>query len=174
MSAGDATPAAMTDTAAVDLELDSVPYDSPLARVLVAEVQQEYTERYGSGDQARVEAADFTPPHGVFLVARAGTEVVGCVGLRRHGPTDVELKRLYVRAGHRRRGHARHILRAVEERARALGYARVVLETGTEQPEAIALYASEGYALIPGFGHYAGSPLSRSFGKDLHGRGHGG
>jgi GNAT superfamily N-acetyltransferase len=174
MSAGDATPAAMTDTAAVDLELDSVPYDSPLARVLVAEVQQEYTERYGSGDQARVEAADFTPPHGVFLVARAGAEVVGCVGLRRHGPAEVELKRLYVRAAHRRRGHARHILRAVEERARALGYARVVLETGTEQPEAIALYASEGYALIPGFGHYAGSPLSRSFGKDLHGRGHGG
>jgi hypothetical protein len=35
------------------------------------------------------------------------------------------------------------------------------------QPEAIALYASSGYARIPGFGYYKDSPLSRCFGKPL-------
>ena len=35
------------------------------------------------------------------------------------------------------------------------------------QPEAIALYESSGYQRIDGFGHYADSPLSRGFVKDL-------
>lgn len=47
------------------------------------------------------------------------------------------VKRMFVRPEHRRRGHARRLLAALEERsARAQGYRRVVLETGLEQPEA--------------------------------------
>ena len=42
-----------------------------------------------------------------------------------------------------------------------------MLETGLQQPEAIALYASAGYAPIAGFGYYKDSPLSRCFGKPL-------
>ena len=49
------------------------------------------------------------------------------------------------------------------------GYRRVVLETGLAQPEAIALYESEGYGPIDGFGHYKDAPLSLSFAKDLDG-----
>ena len=43
----------------------------------------------------------------------------------------------------------------------------MVLETGTAQPEAIALYLSCGYVAIPGFGYYADSPVSRSFARLL-------
>ena len=50
---------------------------------------------------------------------------------------------------------------------RALGYRRLVLETGTEQPEAIALYEREGYRPTEGFGHYADEPGSRYYAKDL-------
>jgi hypothetical protein len=42
-----------------------------------------------------------------------------------------------------------------------------VLETGLEQPEAIALYTSSGYEPVPGFGYYCGSELSRTFGRRL-------
>ena len=31
----------------------------------------------------------------------------------------------------------------------------------------MALYASSGYDLVDGFGHYAGAPQSRAFGKRL-------
>jgi len=44
---------------------------------------------------------------------------------------------------------------------------RAVLETGTKQPEAIALYTSSGYTEIPHFGVYKNEPESRCFGKEL-------
>jgi GNAT superfamily N-acetyltransferase len=74
---------------------------------------------------------------------------------------------MFVRVEHRRRGHARRMLSALEAWARDRGATRVVLETGVAQPEAIALYESAGYLPTDGFGHYRDSPLSRSFGKDL-------
>ena len=179
----DPTPAALPLRPADDgeggLTLVEARYDSELARELVAEVQAEYVVRYGGQDDSPVDPEEFTPPRGSFLLATVDGVVVGSVALRAHavtagdddavaaeGPT-AELKRLYVRADHRRRGYARRVLRLAEERARALGYRRLVLETGLEQPEAMALYRAEGYAPIPSYGYYRDAPKSRSFAKDL-------
>jgi WS/DGAT/MGAT family acyltransferase len=150
-----------------DVRLEEVPFDSDLAQSLVAEVQQEYVRRYGGQDETPVDPTEFAPPDGSFLVARVGSTPIGCAGMRRHGDGTVEVKRMFVRVEHRRRGHARRLLAALEDRARAQGCRRVVLETGLAQPEAIALYESAGYAPIPGFGHYRDAPLSRSFARDL-------
>ena len=152
------------DTAVV---LSEVPFDSDLAVSLVAEVQQEYVRRYGGQDETPVDPAQFAPPQGAFLVAHVGATAIGCAGLRRHGDDTVEVKRMFVRAEHRRRGYARRLLKALEDLAREQGFRRVVLETGLAQPEAIALYASAGYLPIEGFGHYKDSDLSRSFARDL-------
>jgi GNAT superfamily N-acetyltransferase len=144
------------------------PYDGPVAAGLIDEVQQEYVVRYGGQDETPVDAAGFGPARGgAFLVAFADGEPVGCVGLRRHDAVMAEIKRMYVRATHRRRGLGRVLLRSVETRAKALGYARLLLETGTRQPEAIALYTADGYRPLKGFGHYARYPGSRAFAKDL-------
>ena len=59
------------------------------------------------------------------------------------------------------------MLAELERTAAAAGHEVVVLETGTAQPEAMALYVSAGYDPIDGFGHYAGRPLSRAFRKQL-------
>lgn len=149
------------------LVLVEAAYDSPLAQELVAEVQAEYVERYGGPDDTPLSPAEFAPPGGVFLVALLDGEPVGTAGLRDHGDGDVELKRMYVRAAHRRRGHARRLLAAVEERALALGHRRLVLETGQMQPEAVALYRSAGYGPIAPYGHYADSPHSIHLAKVL-------
>ena len=142
-------------------------FDSPQSQALVAEVQQEYVRRYGGPDETRVDPAEFAAPAGTFLVALVGGETIGCAGLRRHADGVVEVKRMFVRVEHRRRGHARRMLTALEAWARDRGATRVVLETGVAQPEAIALYESAGYQPTDGFGHYRDSPLSRSFAKDL-------
>jgi GNAT superfamily N-acetyltransferase len=149
------------------LTVVDVAFDSALAQSLVDEVQQEYVIRYGGPDETAVDAGQFAPPNGAFFVAAVDGEAIGCAGLRQHGDDVVEIKRMFVRTAHRRRGHARSLLRVLEDRARANGYRRVVLETGLAQPEAIALYTSEGYLPIAGFGHYKDEPLSRSFAKDL-------
>ena len=43
----------------------------------------------------------------------------------------------------------------------------MVLETGTAQPEAIALYVSSGYEPAAKFGHYRFEPQSRCYAKGL-------
>ena len=151
----------------VQIVLEEAAYGDERTAPLVAEVQQEYVVRYGGPDETPVDPGEFAAPGGVFLVATVDGRVVGCGGLRRHDADVVEIKRMYVRAAHRRQGHARALLRALEQRAADLGYRRVVLETGSAQPEAIALYTGEGYRPTEGFGHYRCSPESRSFAKDL-------
>ncbi|MFF5422553.1 GNAT family N-acetyltransferase, partial [Streptomyces misionensis] len=61
----------------------------------------------------------------------------------------------------------RRILAALEDDARAAGRTRMVLETGTRQPEAIALYASSGYSPCEKFGHYRTYESSRCYAKPL-------
>lgn len=144
-----------------------VAYDDPMVRALIDEVQREYIERYGGRDETPVVDGEFGPPGGAFVVVTADGVPVGCGGLRRHDDRVAEIKRMYVRAAHRGRGHGRRLLDVLERRARQLGYRRLMLETGTPQPEAIRLYTAAGYTPIARYGHYRCSPLSRCFAKDL-------
>ena len=59
------------------------------------------------------------------------------------------------------------VLRELERHARHRGLTRLLLETGTEQPEAMRFYAREGYRRIDNFGPYAGEPLSVCFAREL-------
>ena len=74
---------------------------------------------------------------------------------------------MFVAAAHRGRGYARAVLAELERTAAAAGRRRTVLETGTRQPEAIALYTSAGYAPMAAFGVYRDSPNCRCFAKPL-------
>ena len=59
------------------------------------------------------------------------------------------------------------IVAALEEGAARAGHGSLVLNTGREQPEALALYAALGYRPIDGYGTYACSPGAVFLGKDL-------
>ena len=142
-------------------------YTDAVVRALEAELQQEYVERYGGADESPVDPAEFAPPGGVFVVGFADGEPVASGGFRRHSEQVAEIKRMYVVEDRRGVGYARRLLAELEARAAAVGYRRIVLETGLRQPEAIALYESSGYQPIEGFGFYADQALSRSFAKDL-------
>jgi len=157
------------------LELRPTPIDHPDAARLIGALQQVYRERYGDEDATEVDPREFAPPHGYFVVGYEGGEPVACGGWReRHAGEDAalrdgdaEVKRMYVAEAHRGKGYARAILAELERAAAAAGLRRMVLETGLEQPEAMALYPSAGYEPMPAFGVYAGSPTSRYFAKPL-------
>jgi GNAT superfamily N-acetyltransferase len=154
------------------VELRVEPFDGPVAQELIAAVQQEYVTRYGGPDDSPVDPSEFAPPHGCFVIAYDGTDAVASGGLRPAegwaiGDGAMEIKRMYVRPEWRGRGLSRVVLADLEQRARDLGATRIVLETGEKQPEAIRLYETSGYERIDGFGHYACSPMSVSFGKNL-------
>jgi GNAT superfamily N-acetyltransferase len=149
------------------VRIDVLPYDHPDAVALIAEVQQEYVVRYGEPDRTPVDPAEFAPPEGLFLVGYLDDAPVVCGGWRVHGDGDAELKRMYVTPVARGRGLARSMLAELERTAALAGHRRLVLETGTRQPEAIALYRSSGYVDAPRFGHSADEPLSVYLGKPL-------
>ncbi|RKN49361.1 GNAT family N-acetyltransferase [Micromonospora endolithica] len=153
-----------------DLEIHAVRFDAPVAQRLIRDALADLGARYGgSGDETPVDAAEFAPPAGAFLVALLGGEPVGCGGWRSHGAAGdtAELKRMYVAPAARGRGVARAVLAAVERSARDHGRKRVILECGDRQPEAIALYTSGGYQRIPNFGFYKDEPGCLSFGRTL-------
>jgi GNAT superfamily N-acetyltransferase len=149
------------------LDIRDESYDGPSARRLIEAVQAEYVQRYGGPDDSPVDPGEFAPPGGVFLIGYLAGEPVASGGFRGHGDGEVEIKRMFVAPQVRGQGLSRLILAALEERARASGATRVVLETGEVQPEAIGLYESSGYARVDGFGYYKDAPLSISFAKPL-------
>ena len=150
----------------MSLSLRAVPYDHPDVTRLVEAMGHELDLRYGDGGLSPATAHDFTPP-GVLLVAHLDGVPVGCGGLRPYGQDAAEIKRMYVDPAVRGQGIARTLLAALVAHARGVGLRRLMLETGTEQPEAVGLYESEGWTRIAAFGHYAHDPRTRCYGLTL-------
>jgi GNAT superfamily N-acetyltransferase len=144
------------------------PVTSDEAKGIMAELDAELRQRYPDGLPPHgLHPGDAGDPRTVFLVVRSDGEAVACGASRWLDERVTEIKRMYVRPSHRGRGLGRLLLAALEARARAGGAERLVLETGVRQPEAIALYRSEGFSRIDAFGEYVGDPLSRCFEKRL-------
>lgn len=142
-------------------------YTDPAVGRLVDQVQAEYVIRYGGPDETPVDPNQFAPPAGVFLLGSTGTDPVACGGWRSYGHDAAEIKRMFVVASARRRGYAAAILAELEASARAAAKTRLVLETGTAQPEAIAMYSRSGFRPAEAFGHYRNEPSAVHLAKDL-------
>ena len=166
------------------IELTEEPYDGAVAVELVAALNADINERYAydmvdmtdeeiAADEAvylaEVTAELVAAPLGCFVVAWLDGAPVGCGAVKPWDSTDGigEVKRMYTAPAARRRGVSRAILRYLEAAARDLGYGRLQLETGTAQPEALALYESEGWHRITPYGHYKDSEFSVCYAKVL-------
>lgn len=104
------------------------------------------------------------------VVAYENGVPVGCGAIKEHSPGTMEIKRMYVPPGHRKKGIATKILSALELWAVELSCTTCILETGKRQPEALALYKGSGYTVIPNYGQYAGMDNSVCFTKNIKGR----
>lgn len=130
------------------------PVDSPEAHALLSEYF--HSRELGFAHQNVTytitfpDPALYVPPAGVFLVVEddEGTGV-GCGGIRliADGPLGrrYEVKHLYLRPETRGRGWGRMLLQDLEQRARELGAAELVLDTHHSLTAAAALYAAAGF-----------------------------
>jgi|SRR5579859_8081508 len=141
-----------------DLVLRDEPLDSAVALSLITRLNAELRGAYPEpgANHFRLDPDEVGPGRGAFLVAFDGAAAVAC-GSRVLEPGTAEVKRMFVDPSCRGRGVAARVLAALEERARTLGVTRFVLETGTRQLAAIALYTRAGYVRIPPFGEYVAS-----------------
>jgi GNAT superfamily N-acetyltransferase len=102
------------------------------------------------------------PPGGAFLVGEQDGRAVCCGGLKRLPDGACEIKRMFVVPEVRGQGVARELLHALEDAARALGYATARLDTGPRQPRAERIYRDSGYAPISNFN---ANPVASFFGE---------
>ncbi len=89
-------------------------------------------------------------------------EIVGCAALKTLDAGHAELKSMRTATHRTRQGVASRLVAHVLEEARAMGFSRVSLETGSEEffAPARALYARHGFDYCEPFGDYRPDPLS--------------
>jgi len=153
-----------------DIEIRPTRYLAPVAQTLMEAAAADLKARYGSElDLTPAEAYEYDPPDGAFMVAWREGLPIGCAGWRSHGGSEqiAELKRMYVDPAARGGGVASALIAAAEESAAAHGRTRMILECGSDQPAAAALYERCGYSRIENFGAYGEFETTLSFGRDL-------
>jgi putative acetyltransferase len=162
-----------------EIEIVREELSSEVARTLISELNAELSARYPEPGATHfsLDPREVAPGAGIFLVVRRLDRPVGCGAmrwlrdpslLRELGPRVGELKRMYVAPDVRGQGIGRALLTRLEDEARALGLTRLVLETGTRQLEALALYRNASFIGIPAYGEYGASPgTSVCLSKDL-------
>lgn len=96
---------------------------------------------------------NYAPPEGRLLLAWESGQAVGCVALRKLKDGSAEMKRLYVRPGHRGERIGQKLVLTAIDQARAAGYGRIRLDTLPSMEQAIALYQSLGFKQITPYRH---------------------
>jgi GNAT superfamily N-acetyltransferase len=149
----DVIPRSSPSTAAAQLRFSLVGPDDPLAQPLLAELAVEYSQRYGGAPEAHlswlpVPSDKLAAPDGGLLIGLLDGVPVTGGAFSRFDVDTVEFKRIWTDSGHRRCGYAKALLAELEATAAMRGYRRVYLITGDRQPEAEALYRTNGYSEI--------------------------
>jgi putative acetyltransferase len=126
---------------------------APESQALLNAFVDEVRYRYDSppSDVGYFDPAVVSVPKSVFLVARVEGRAVGCGALVPMEDDVVEIKRMFVLPHERGHGIAKKILDRLQSLAQEFDYDRIRLETGTKQPESIALYGKSGFYRVPNF-----------------------
>jgi putative acetyltransferase len=122
---------------------------------LVILLDEELLERDGEDHVFYAQFNSIGRIRHVIVAYREG-QAVGCGAFKLYNERTAEIKRMFVRAAFRGQGIAGQILTELESWAQENNFHQCILETGFNQPEAIALYQKSGYSRIPNYGQYQG------------------
>jgi putative acetyltransferase len=140
---------------------------APEFQSLVHGLDAELRERYGDVQDLYSPLNKVVEIETAVVAFDAERTPLGCGCFKQHAPGIIELKRMYVAPQSRGRRIGAHIVAALEDWARTLGYTSAVLETGNLQHEAVALYTRCGYVRTENFPPYDALPASICMRKDL-------
>ena len=88
------------------------------------------------------------------LLVFCNNKPVACSGLKRYSDTDVEIKRVWVEPDYRGNHIAKNMMQYLEEKAKQLGFSRMILQTREIMPDAVMLYTSLNYYIINNYPPY--------------------
>lgn len=116
-----------------------------------AELARRFEHGFDPAHTGVMDADDFRPARGAFVVASVDGEAVACGGVCTIGRGIGWIRRMWVAESVRGLGLGRRMLSRLEDEARALGLTILRLETNRVLTEAIRLYRSAGYVEIERF-----------------------
>ncbi|UHC16502.1 GNAT family N-acetyltransferase [Methylobacterium currus] len=115
---------------------------------------------YPEAQRRPITPESLAVPGTPILVARIAGAAAGLRAVIEHGAGAVELKRMIVAAEARGRGVGSALVRGAETEARRLGARAIVLEVGSRNTEAQALYRRAGFTRRGPFPPYRALPVS--------------
>ncbi|MFF2551480.1 GNAT family N-acetyltransferase [Nocardia sp. NPDC058058] len=116
-----------------------------------------------------LDVAALRKPDITFWSVWEGDELAGCGALKEHDPGFAEIKSMRMTTAFRGRGVASLLLRHIMEQARARGYTRLSLETGSGDfyAPAVRLYERHGFEHCGPFADYTDDPHSVFMTREL-------
>ncbi|MFC0215652.1 GNAT family N-acetyltransferase [Paenibacillus chartarius] len=150
-----------------DLIIREVAATNADLRSLIAKLDEDLQQRYPVEEIFTLDLDAPEMDEVTFIVTFISGQAVGCSAIRPLNGEQAELKRFFVDPAFRKRGIASRMLEYLEARSIERGFKELLLETGEEQPEAIALYVKHGFAPIPSYGEYVDCPSSRCYAKSI-------
>jgi putative acetyltransferase len=132
---------------------------------VLALLGEHLTSMYQLSPPESVHALDITElrsPDVTFWTVWEGTVLMGCGALKELDKTHGEVKSMRTPQHRRRRGAGRAVLVQIIDEAKARGYSRLSLETGSMDAfkPAQKLYESFGFVYCGPFGSYKPDPYS--------------
>ncbi|MEM6610330.1 MAG: GNAT family N-acetyltransferase [Pseudomonadota bacterium] len=85
------------------------------------------------------------PPHGLQRLALCDDQALGCGTIQTFQPGDAEIKRVFVAPGARGTGMGRALMAQLITDCRALGFSRILMDTGAPLIAAQRLYDQLGF-----------------------------
>ena len=148
--------------------------DQPDVRALLADLDGYLASLYPPEANHILDVQGLLAPEVTFYVVREGSQAVGTGAFRRmsgapetDGQPYGEIKRMYVDPAFRGREIGIKLLDVIEAQLRSEGIRLALLETGSQQTQAVRLYERCGYTPRAAFGGYPDNGLSAFYGKAL-------
>jgi putative acetyltransferase len=156
------------------IEIQPERADHPQVVALLGALDRYLGELYEPEANHILSVSELLEPEISFFVARHSDEVVGTAAVRRRpGGADTagqpygEVKRMYVAPAVRGQRIGERLLQTLEASLKGQGIALALLETGSDQREAVRLYERCGYKRRAAFGGYPDNGLSLFMAKVL-------
>jgi putative acetyltransferase len=140
-------------------------YDTDFNK-LVDELDVDLFQRYPEiqHNYVKLNKVDFLE---TVVLAFVENKAAACGCFKVYDNESVEIKRMFVKSEFRGKGFSKIVLLELLNWAIELGFKKAILETGSNQPEAIGLYEKSGFIRTENFGNYKHLKNSICFAKIL-------
>jgi len=132
---------------------------------IAALLQEHLTQMASQSPPESIHALDLAglrKPEITFWSVWEGDDLVGCGAIKALDAEHAELKSMRTATAHQRKGIAKRLLQHILAEAKARGYQRLSLETGSQEAFAAArtLYTTFGFTICAPFADYIDDPNS--------------